>query len=111
VPVEHVSYLPARAELLSLHLELAPLLRRSRSAHKHQFIYLSLRCWTSAFLIISPLQASFWIASCAVLQGLGPFLSPSCSGLHSIHKIMVWIALLISHIYPPEVVKSSFLKY
>jgi hypothetical protein len=46
-----------------------------------------------------------------VPQGLGLFLPPSCSCLHSIHNIMVWIALLICSIYPPEEVKSSFLEY
>jgi len=52
-------------------------------------------------------QASFWIASYATLQGLGPALLPGRSYLHSLDDVVVWSLLLICRICLLGVAKGS----
>jgi len=108
VPFQHFPYDPALASSLSLHLELAFLPLRSLAPHNPWSISLSLRCLKSAFPINFPAQASFWIVICAMLPTLGPFLHPSHSCLYLPDDVVVWNALSICHISPPEVAKGSF---
>jgi len=108
VHFQHYPYVPALALSLSLRLELAVLPLRSLAPHNPRSISLSLRCLKSAFPVISPLQASFWIISCAMLPTLGPFVPPSHSCLCSPDDVVGWNALSICHICPPEVAKGSF---
>jgi hypothetical protein len=51
-------------------VELAVLPQRFLSQRKPRAISLSLHCLKSAFLVVSLLQDAFWIASCAMPQGL-----------------------------------------
>jgi len=108
VHFQHYPYVPALALSLSLHLELAVLPLQSLTPHNPRSISLSLRCIKSVFPVISPLQASFWIVSRAMLPTLGPFLPPSHCCLYSTDDVVGWNALLICHICPLEVAKGSF---
>jgi len=101
-------YPPAPAEPLPLPLQLPFLPQWSLSQHNPGSICLCLYCISSAFLVVSQLQASFWIASCTMPQGLGVSLLPSLSSLDSLDDVVAWSALLICHKCPPEVAKSSF---
>jgi len=104
---QHFLFLPAPAELLSLRLELAFMPQLSLGHHNLWFISLSLCCMETAFFILSPLRAAFWITSCAVPKGLGPFLIRSCSSHHLLDVVVGWNALLICRLYPPEAAKRS----
>jgi len=102
------SFLPAVAKPLCLCLELAFLFQRFLSLHNPWSIYNSLHCVRCAFLVVSRPQASIWIASCAVPQGLGLFLLPRCSCSHSPDDVIAWTALSICNICLLEVAKGSF---
>ena len=101
--VQHASYRPALSEPLPLCLQLAFLPQRSLSQQNPQSISLSLHCLRSAFLVVSPPQASFWISSCAMPQGLGLSLPRSRSCLYSLDDVIGLTALSISHFCQPEV--------
>jgi len=62
----------------------------------------------SAFLIMSALQDSFWIASCTVLRRIEPCQRKSNSCHHLLDDIIMWIGLLIGSICLPEVANGSF---
>jgi len=110
-PVQHAWYRPALAEPLPLHLQLAFLHQRFLSQHSPQSILLSLHCLRSAFLVVSSLQATFWISSCAMPQELGLSLPPSRSCLHLLDDVIGLTALSICRICLPKVAKSSFSKH
>jgi len=103
------SYLPALAEPPPLHVQLAFLHEWFLSEHNRHSISVSLHCLRIGFLVGSQPQASFSIASCTVFLGLRQILFPSPSWLHSLDGVIGWNALLICHICPAEVAKSSFL--
>jgi len=111
VPFQHFPYVPALASSLSPRLELAFMPLRSLTPHNSQSISLSLRCLRSAFPVVSPPQAFFWIISYAMPPTLRPFLPLSHSCLDSPNDVVVWNASLICHICPPEVAKGSFSEY
>jgi len=108
VHFQHYPCVPALALSLSLSLELAVLPLRSLAPHDPQSISLSLRCLQCPFPMVSPLQASFWIVTCAMLAMVGPFLPTSHSCLYSPDDVVGWNASSICHICPPEVAKGSF---
>jgi len=108
LPFRHFSYLPAAASLLSLRLPITFLPERSLYPHNPRSIPPSLGCLRCVFLGVSLPQVWFWIASYAMLQGLGPFQLTSHSRLHLLHAIVGWSALPIYHICRPVVVKGSF---
>jgi len=60
------------------------------------------------FLVVSPPQASFWISSCAMPQGLGLSLRPSRSCLHSLDDVAGLTALWMYSIFQQEAAKCSF---
>jgi len=101
------SYLPAPTWLLSLHLQLAFLPEWFLSQHNPWSIALSLHCLKGVYLVLFPPQASFWIVSCAMTQGLRLGLLQSHRWLHSVDDVGVWKALSICPIGPPEVAQSS----
>jgi len=107
MPFQQFSYHPASVQLLSLGLQLAFLPQRSLFPHNPGLISPSLRCLGSVFLVVSPLQASFWIAIYATLEGLGTVLLPSRFCLDSLDDIVVWNALSICRICLPAVAKGS----
>jgi len=104
-------YHPALAEPLPLLLQLAFMHQQFLSQHHPQSISLSLHFLNRVFLVIPPLQVSFWFPSCAMPQQLGPFLLPRRSSLHSLDDIIGGIALSIYNICQPEVAKSAFLEH
>jgi len=110
-PFRHVSNLPAAAWLLSLRLQLTFLQQRSLYQHNHWSISPSL-CWLkSSILLVSPPQASFLIATCAILQGLAPCQTPSRSVLHSLEDVVLRRCRSIFRIGLLVVAKSSFLEH
>jgi hypothetical protein len=60
------------------------------------------------FSVFPLLQASFSIASCAMLPILEPSLPLRRSCHHSVDAVDVWTALSISRICPPNLEKSCF---
>jgi len=105
---QHLSFLPAPTQLLSLRPQLAFSPQRSLFPHNPRSISPSLPFLKSVFWVVSPPPATFWIASCATLQELGPFLLPSNTCLHSFDDIVVWNALSICHICLPVMAKGFF---
>jgi len=105
---QHFLHLPAPAELLSLHLELAFLTEWSLCPENPQSISPSVHCLKDVFLVVSPPQASFRKPSCAIVQEHQPFLLHSHDCLHSLHDVVVWSDLSICLICLPVVVKGSF---
>ena len=108
---QHALYRPAVAEPLPLPLQLAFLPQWFLSQHNPQTISLSLHCLSSACLVVSPSEASFWISSCPIPQVLGLSLLASRSCLHLNDDVIGLTALLICRICPPEVAKSSYSEY
>jgi hypothetical protein len=105
---QQASYRIALVKPLPLRLQLAFLPQRFLSQHNPQSISLSLHCLRSTFLVISPPQASFWISSCAMPQGIGFSRSPSLSCFVSCDDVVGSTTLSICLVCPPEVAKSSF---
>jgi len=108
LPFQHFSYLPAPAQSLSLHLQLALLPQRSLYPHNPRSISPSLHCLQTVFHLISPPRASFWIASNTKHQGIGPVQPPSRSYVHLLDAVHLWIAWLVCRICLPVVAKGSF---
>jgi len=108
---QHASYRPALVEPLPLRLQLTFLPQRFLSQHNPQSISLSLHWLRSAFLVAFPPHASFWISSCAMLQGLGLSLPPTRSCHYSLDDVVGLTALSIYRICVPGVAKSSFLEH
>ena len=105
---QHALYRAALVEPLPLHLQLAFLPQRFLSQHNPQSISLSLHCLRSAFLVAFPPQASFWISSCAIPQGLGRSPPGTRSCLHSLNEIVMLTALSICRFCQPGVAKRYF---
>ena len=93
---------------MPLRLQLAFLPQRPLSQPNPQLISLSLHYLRSAFLVVSPPQASFWISSCAMPQLLGLPVLPRRSCLHSHDGFVGLTALSICWICPLDVAKRSF---
>jgi len=104
-------YHPVLAAPLPLRLPLAFLPLQFLFPHNPRCIILSLYCLKRRFLVISRLQASFWIACCAMPQGLGLFQLPSCSCLHLLDEAVGLTALLIGLSSTLEVAKYSSSEY
>jgi len=108
LPFQHFSYHPAPGWLLSLPLQLAFLPQQSLFPHNPQSIWPSLCCSRRDFLVVSTLQASFWIASCATIHGLGPILLPSRAFFDLLDDVVVLSTWSICRIYRLVVEKRSF---
>jgi len=82
-----VGHLRSTCPAVRLQLTLSP--QRFFPLHNPRSICISLDCLGSAFLVVSWPQASFWMSSCAMPQGFGPFLLRSRLCLHSLDDLVV----------------------
>ena len=108
--LQQISYLPAHSQSAVLRLQLTIMPQQILYRHNTRSISLSYCFLHSAFHVLSWQQASFWIASCAVLLRLGPCLPPDRTALHSLYAFDVWIGLSICPICLVRFVESSVSK-
>ena len=79
--------------------------QQSVSPYNPRSISLAVHYVQSASPGISAPKVSFQIISCTKLLTLGPIVPRSPTCLHSLDDIVMWNALSICHICPPEVEK------